>query len=69
MTKGERIGLWLTIAYFAIAIFTFGFAAAHHPACVAPVGHPTECDLDSPTISGLAAAALWPLYWSWEAWS
>ena len=69
MTKGERIGAWLFFAYVAIAIFTFGFAAAHHPVCVAPSDRLYLCDADSPTASGLAAAALWPLYWSWEVWS
>lgn len=69
MTRGDRIGVGLFLAYCAIAIFTFGFAAAHHPACVAPADHSTVCDLDSPTVSGIAAAVLWPLYWSWEAWS
>jgi len=69
MSRGDRIGLGLFLAYIAVAVFTFGFAAAHHPVCVPPPNRQFACDADSPTVSGLAAAVLWPLYWSWEAWS
>lgn len=64
--------------YVTIAVVTFGHAAAnredwYQANCAGTIlGSPLkrECLLlvDSSGV-GIAAGFLWPLYWSWEAWS
>lgn len=63
------------IAYAVIGIITFGHAAsiaeaeadAEYAMCSA-VENSVCLESIYPPFSGLFAAALWPLYWSWEAW-
>lgn len=59
-------------AYLAAAVVTFGHAAAEaerlevieYQACLRRDG---ACFRGAPGLNGFWAAALWPLYWSWEA--
>jgi len=56
-----RIWIGVAILYAAIAVFSFGHAAAHY-----------RCDdtkhtcVDNGQAAGMGAALLWPFYWSWE---
>ena len=61
------------IGYAVVAIITFGHSAGGHF-----MATPPPCNLlavvcphqvGEAAIVGSAAAAFWPLYWSWEAWS
>lgn len=61
------------LAYVAIGITTFGYAAdrrADFEKAGCPVGqmHETPCYRQSEGV-GVAAAVFWPFYWSWMAWS
>lgn len=67
MGKFERNFLIGVAAYTMIAIFTFGYAASHHPKCVETSR--TVCVGNDQAMAGFGAAFLWPFYWSWEAWS
>ncbi|RIA37507.1 hypothetical protein DFR49_3392 [Hephaestia caeni] len=52
--------------YACIAIVTFGHAAANHACDRSP--YAPNC-AGQASINAFVAAAVWPLYWSWEAWS
>lgn len=63
------------IWYAIIAVITFGHAASG--AAVREDAEYNECNNDprytmcfrndaAPVAKGIAAAAIWPLYWSWE---
>lgn len=75
MTR-QRILIAAGILYALVAVVTFGHAAAYGEAwsnqhCMSKEARETmvtDC-MSVPWVSGLGAAALWPLYWSWEAWS
>lgn len=71
----SRIWLWAAVIYAVIAVVTFGHSAAastrDHAACEAKQdkeGRPW-CGLNNAPLFGVSSAVLWPLYWSWEAWS
>lgn len=63
--------------YALAAIITFGHAAASaertghadYQQCLSQ--HKEVCWRDDakPSMVGMMGAMLWPLYWSWEAWS
>jgi hypothetical protein len=66
---GKRAIIAALVAYALIGIVTFGHSAAQKP---------TECAPDDQfcsegilagdaAMSAFTAAILWPLYWSWEA--
>jgi hypothetical protein len=73
----------LLAAYAAVAIVTFGHAADRrakinnddYSRCLSSDRKTADiCDArrafdPPPVLAGLAAAPLWPLYWSWEAWA
>jgi hypothetical protein len=75
--------LWhLPIAYAAVAVVTFGHSAAHREPieqleqakCEARIaagleGYCFDNSTESAGMNGFVAALVWPLYWSWEAWS
>jgi hypothetical protein len=62
--------------YLTVAVVTFGHSAAHaerfntaHCATLEQrIAVGADCYRPA-TMSGIAAGILWPLYWSWEAWS
>lgn len=58
-TTEHKIAIAGLIAYILGAIITFGHAAAH-------VSHPGR-DTTLHATTGIIAAMVWPLYWSWEA--
>lgn len=73
----KKLHIAAAALYFGLAIITFGHAAAQSErrinAEVAKCEQRTPNALcwDSPATpgaSGVLAAMLWPLYWSWEAW-
>lgn len=73
-----RALIGLAVLYGTVAVITFGHGAARaeqkyradHAACLARHDPHEVCwESDVPAANGLAAALLWPLYWSWEAWS
>lgn len=58
--------------YCAIAVYTFGYAAAaaerRDNACRSlHEWERTSPCLESPSASGLFAGAAWPFFWAWEA--
>lgn len=57
--------------YAVIAIVTFGHAAEHadseHRMCRQQTNQ--YCGVRDGFVKGTIAAVMWPLYWSWEAWS
>ncbi len=77
----RRIVITLASLYAAFAIMTFGHAAAFAQraedarmrACEARVAVKRDgvCweSGERVVMSGFMGGALWPLYWSWEAWS
>jgi hypothetical protein len=66
MRTFERRLLLCVAIYAAVAIVTFGRAAANAE-CIY-VRAEAGCSNDK-AAKGFMAAAIWPLYWSWEAWS
>jgi hypothetical protein len=71
----ERKLVLAGILYGAMAVFTFGHSAA--ATYEREIADHAQCNRDPKAIcfndsvavagsGGLAAAALWPLYWSWE---
>lgn len=70
----QRLRIALLSGYAAMAIATFGHAAAQDRARTE--AEYTECRVRSdycPRFDmaegvGLVAAIAWPLYWSWEIW-
>lgn len=74
MTRNIKIAVAL---YAVIGCATFGHAAAErertdqaeYDACVMQKKSGYCFQENFGGIAGLAAAPLWPLYWSWEAWS
>jgi hypothetical protein len=63
--SSERAAIIGALAYAAVAIVTFGHAANGMRS------NPTWADAPADVVASgsLIAAAFWPLYWSWEAWS
>lgn len=61
----------LMVAYAAIAIVTFGHSAADEPlTCPPEARYCLDSDMTGRAVmGGILAGMLWPLYWSWEAWS
>lgn len=67
----------IAAAYAAAGILTFGHAAAsrqaeeaaEYAACKAEPERLCFKSNELAPMAGLLAAPLWPLYWSWEAWS
>lgn len=73
--SSERLLTLAAAAYIAVGIVTFGHGAAHadreYAECEARPAPPKEtrfCENVGP-VAGMGAGLLWPLYWSWEAWS
>jgi hypothetical protein len=70
MSEG-RVKIALAGLYAFMAVLTFGHSAAasdrYRAACLLEYKL-AFCPNNAP-IAGLMSAALWPLYWSWEAWS
>lgn len=73
-----RMHLIIAALYGAMAVITFGHAAAanqrqqkiEHTQCLYETGKRGNCiELDNAGLAGLFGAVLWPLYWSWEFWS
>jgi hypothetical protein len=82
MDRSEKIAFGCVLAYLAVAIVTFGHSASAHyredrsdyAQCRAEqvTNARVICIDDSSEKAGTAgsvAGLLWPLYWSWEAWS
>ena len=80
MTRTVRLAI---ATYALVAIVTFGHAAASQAErnrtvyAICRDDNPENlrlCEVDRAyevpsTFSGLVSGAIWPLYWSWEAWS
>lgn len=57
----------LMVAYAAVALLTFGFAASSTQSCKRRAfGGPLQ-SVDCRANVGLISGAVWPLYWSWSA--
>jgi hypothetical protein len=69
--SSSKIKMAAALFYAAMAVNTFGHAAAEsdvrYYACEA--NDVEWCGVRDSWLRGLVAAALWPLYWSWEIWS
>lgn len=73
MRQFERNFLIGVTAYALAAIVTFGHAAANHVYTCNPIPRWEICNGDRETgqkaMVGIMAGFVWPLYWSWEAFS
>ena len=77
--NNKRILPAIGALYVAIGVVTFGHSSAHavrqakvdYAACQADLASHKVLwctdDSDMAAFKGMAAAMLWPLYWSWEA--
>jgi hypothetical protein len=55
------------LAYGAIGILTFGYSAANAACDYGESRISRSFQTDCQASSGMVAAVVWPLYWSWEA--
>lgn len=73
----NRLLIAAALAYLVVAVITFGHAAANsereadanYAQCMADERQQVCLRSIDPPFAGIMAGALWPLYWSWEAWS
>lgn len=63
----QRIKIAALSFYAAMAIATFGHAAAARDVEYAACEQKRWCGLNDGGLRGFVAGVFWPLYWSWEA--